>query len=150
MAPHRPDLAGLAVDERLDATGGKVELLDHLDELVGVVGLVLAVHPRDGELAGAVEVEPALGVVDDQHGEHRATRGDPFQRRGDGGQRALVADHQVPVGLGIGGVAARGPDDLEAVTGHGVTAHRPAKPASPWTTKSMVSRPDAGSQARIE
>ena len=67
------------------------------------------------------------GVVDDQHRQHVAPGRDALERGGDGGQGALVADHEVPVGVGVGGVPAAGAGDLQPVAGRGVGGPPPGE-----------------------
>ena len=65
-----------------------------------------------------------LGSVHLDDGEYGNTRRHARQRNGDRRKHGVVADHEVPVGLGVGRVGAAGSRDLERVAWLGLRCPR--------------------------
>ena len=106
-----------------------------------------AVDPGQIQVSGGRERDLVLRAVADQPDHDRHAGRDRLERRGDRGQRRLVADHQMPVGAGIGVVGAGRAGEHQRVALLGAAAHGPAAPSSPWVTNSSVSRRGPGPTA---
>ncbi len=142
----RADRRRLAVDERVDGALRERERADRLDERV--VGVRAAVQPGHAQVARGLERDLVLRAADLEDDVDRHALRHPLQRDRDRLHDGLVADHEVPVGGGVGRVRAARAHELETVAGSAAEAHGPATPMSPWSTKSIVSRARAGSQWR--
>ncbi len=106
------------------------------------------VEPLDLHAFGDGQRLLAGGVVHLQQDVTDRGSGEELQSSGDGREGALVTDQEVPVGQWVRGVPTAGAEDDHFVADLGVAGPGPARPASPWTTKSMVSSSAAWSHRR--
>ena len=144
VAADCADGARLAVDERVDVARGEVERAHARRRAI-------AVRRRAATSAAgrrATRAELVLRARRPRASRARGAGGDARERRGDRRDDARVADQQVPVGVGVGRVGAAGALSCSTSPGCAAAAHGPATPSSPWTTKSIVSRPCSASQPR--
>ena len=91
------------------------ERADGLDERVA--GVRAAVQPGHAEVAGRLERDLVLRAADLEDDVDRDALRHPLQRDRDRRHDGLVADHEVPVGGGVGRVRAARAHELETVAG---------------------------------
>ena len=85
---------------------GNDELLQRGGQEVAVLGRAGAVQPLEVEGPGAGQLELVVGAVADDPDHGQGSRRHGLEGGGDRREGGLVSDHQVPVGLGVGAVAA--------------------------------------------
>jgi hypothetical protein len=120
--PHEP---GLAVHEGVHPAGRERAPRKDVGELLGPVRV--AVVPAQVEPAGRVEGLLVGRAVDLDERQRRHPGRDALQRRGNGGQRGLVAHQEMPVGRRVGGVSAAGPEQQQRVARPGGGGPRPGQ-----------------------
>ena len=126
-----PVADGLPVHERLRPPLRSGELAQGVDEQFRVAGGVRPVQPAQVQVGGGLQRELVVGPVHLDEHVRDGTRGQDRQRGRDRGQGALVADEQMPVGVGVGSVPAARPAERQDIAGLGVARPRSRDAAVP-------------------